>query len=336
MRLLAADVGGTKTLLALAEWSGGELRIVEEHRYTSAAYPVFEEMIGEFVARFPGEPVTGACLAVAGPLERDGARARVTNVGWDLDARRLEEEVGLGSVRLINDFQAQAYAVDALGPADLHVLQEGHRQAGGVRTVIGAGTGLGVAHLVRQGDRYEALASEGGHADFAPNGARERDLLGWLERRYDGHVSAERVLSGPGLVDVFEFLAEREPGRVPEALRVAMTTGDPAAAISAHALGAGDGGLAREALDLFVSVYGAQAGNLALLMLPYGGLYIAGGIAARILPALLDGDRFMKAFNAKGRMSRLTAEIPVAVVTNQRAGLIGALQVAYTEALRSG
>lgn len=328
-KLLAADIGGTKTLLALAEADPtGRLHILAEHRYNSADFAGFELMIDDFLSRHGADGVERACFAVAGPIDADGVSAHVTNVGWRLDARGIGARFGLHAVRLINDFQAQAYGIDALGPDDLRVLQEGTPQARGLRTVVGAGTGLGVGQLVWQGDGYAALPSEGGHSDFAPNGALQRDLLAWLGEQHGAHVSVERVLSGPGLASIYRFLSMRYPDKADAGLERAMMEGDPAAAVSVFALASGEQTLAREALDLFVSIYGALAGSLALITLPYGGLYIAGGIAPRIIDAITGGDRFMTAFNDKGRMSRLTAGIPVSIVMNPQAGLLGALRVA--------
>jgi glucokinase len=330
MTLLAADVGGTKTLLALAEERGDGVRIVASERYPSADFPGFDDMVARFLASHGdarGAP-RAACFAVAGPIAADGVSAHVTNVGWHIDASRLAHRFGIPAVRLINDFQAQAYGIDTLSPADLHVLQEGTPRAHGVRTVIGAGTGLGMGQLVWQGGHYAALPSEGGHADFAPRGALQCALLAWLNDQYGDHVSIEHVLSGPGLSNIYRFLAAREPQRASAALARAMAEGDAGAAISAFAFAEPADALAREALDLFVAIYGAHAGSLALTLLPYGGLFISGGIAARIIDAITERKRFIDAFNAKGIMSKLTATIPVAVVMNPDAGLHGALQAA--------
>lgn len=329
MSLLVADIGGTKTLLALAEYGDDGIRVTQERRYDSGAYPGFEAMLTEFLAGLgpARRDIERACFAVAGPVITAGGSemARVTNLGWRLDNRRLAAELALPAVRLINDFQAVGHAIELLGENDLVVLQPGRHRLPGPRTVLGAGTGLGTALLAWDGARYRVLPTEGGHVDFAPNGALQLDLLAWLARRH-GHVSVERLLSGPGLVAIHEYLCERQPDRVDAELARRMRTQDAAAAVTEHAMTRGET-LAGEALDLFVAVYGAHAGNLALLTLPYGGLYIAGGIAPRILPRLAGG-RFMAAFNDKGRMAHLTAEIPVAVVINPRVGLLGAASVA--------
>lgn len=329
MSLLAADVGGTKTLLALAEDGDDGIRLTRERRYDSRAYPGFEAMLTDFLAGLgpARRDIERACFAVAGPVitAEDSEMARVTNLGWRLDNRRLAAELALPAVRLINDFQAVGHAIERLGENDLVVLQPGRPRAAGPRTVLGAGTGLGTALLAWDGAHYRVQPTEGGHVDFAPNGALQLDLLAWLAQRH-GHVSIERLLSGPGLAAIHEYLCARWPERVDADLARRMQTQDAAAAVTEHALTHSET-LAGEALALFVAIYGAHAGNLALLTLPYGGLYIAGGIAPRILPRLADG-RFMAAFNAKGRMAHLTAEIPVAVVINPRVGLLGAASFA--------
>ncbi|MBK8164041.1 MAG: glucokinase [Gammaproteobacteria bacterium] len=329
MRLLAGDIGGTKTLLALAERTDDGIRLLREHRYDSGAYPGLEVIVGDFLARLePGlRDIGRACFAVAGPvMTADGSEmARVTNLTWRLDNRRLAAEFALPAVHLINDFQAVGHGIELLEDNDLVVLQPGRPRSAAPRTVLGAGTGLGTALLAWDGARYQVLPTEGGHVDFAPNGAVQRDLLAWLAQRH-GHVSIERLLSGPGLAAIYDFLCARQPDRVDPDLTERLRTQDTAAAVTEHAMIHGDT-LANEALSLFVAVYGAHTGNLALLTLPYGGLYIAGGIAPRILPRLVDG-RFLAAFNDKGRMAHLTAEIPVAVVINPRVGLLGAAHFA--------
>lgn len=333
MRLLAADVGGTKTLLALAELADGRLRLLQERRYDSGGYADFESIVADFLARLAPEQrrIRHACFAVAGPVMTAGGSevARITNLPWRLDTRRLAEAFALPAVRLINDFQAVGYGIELLDEGDLVTLQAGRPRGEAPRVVLGAGTGLGTALLVWQGTRYQVLSTEGGHVDFAPNGAQQQRLLAWLAQRY-GHVSIERLLSGPGLAAIYEFLSGEEPARVNAELVQRTRTQDAAAAVAEYAMIHGDG-LADAALALFASIYGAHAGNLALLTLPYGGLYIAGGIAPRILARLSDG-RFLAAFNDKGRMAHLTAEIPVAVVINPKVGLLGAARFAHAQA----
>jgi glucokinase len=325
MMVLGADIGGTKTHIALGEPTAGGLRLIDERRYPSSGFTELEDLIADYMAPLSQRP-DRVCLAVAGPIDADGRTAHVTNVGWRIDADALESRFGTSFV-LINDFQAQAFGVAVLGPDDLHQLQLGNRVVDGNRAIIGAGTGLGFAQLVRTGDGYAAIPSEAGHADFAPRGALQRELHEWLEDRYGSSVSVEHVLSGPGLSRIYRFLAEREPSRILEELGREMADEDFAAAVSRFAFQHRDG-LAREAVDVFVSIYGAHAGSLALVTLPYGGMFISGGIATHILSAMTENDRFITAFNDKGKMAHLAGAIPVAVIINPRVGLLGALRAA--------
>ncbi len=320
MKVLAGDLGGTHARLAIAEVEGTRHRTLREHTYASGDYPDPIDFLRAFLA---DEGVAAACLAVAGPVEdhREHQTARVTNLPWNLDSRDLAQGLGVPALRLINDFQAVGYGLEGLQPKDLVELQAGRPRPHAPRALIGAGTGLGMGLLVWQGGHYEVLPSEGGHADFAPAEPLQDALLAWLRERY-GHVSWERVLSGPGLVNLYHFLRQREPQRANAALDRAMADGDPAAEISEFALWHGDA-LAREALELFVRLYGAAAGNLALTTLPRGGLFVAGGIAPKILDVLHTGE-FVTAFRDKGRMAALMDTIPVWVVINARVGLVGA------------
>lgn len=325
MRILAADIGGTKTLVQLAAVSGGTVTPLAECRYESVRYPELELIVEDFLAAEGAAriPPAVACFAVAGPV-RSG-RAKVTNLPWRVDAERLQERLGIGKVLVLNDFQGMAYGLavlDADGVAELHA---GEPVSGGTRALLGAGTGLGQSLLVASGERYRVLGTEGGHTDFAPRDDLEIDLLRYLRRRH-ARVSWEMLLSGRGLVRILEYLREAGHGIPGERLVDAMATGDPAAAISRCAL-EGEDPLAEAALQRFVSLYGAQAGNVALGCLPTGGLYIGGGIAPKILPALRDG-RFMEAFRSKPPMEAVLDTIPVRVVLDARAGLLGAREVA--------
>lgn len=321
--LLAGDIGGTKTLLQLSEIAGGERRVLLERHFDSASHAGLNRIVAEFLRGLPPGNVHAACFGVAGPVADN--QAGITNLPWRIEADAIGAEFDIPHVRLINDFQAAAYGIDGLQACDLAVLQTGRAEARGVRAVIGAGTGLGEGFMVWQGE-YEAMPSEGSHADFAPTGALQVRLLDYLASRY-GHVSYERLVSGPGLVNIYEFLRDVER-TAPEspALRQAMNQGDPAAAISQFALERRDG-LASAALDVFAAIYGAEAGNLALKVLARGGVYVAGGIAPKILEKLRDGT-FMRAFAAKGRFAELLSTIPVYVVLNPKVGLLGAARVA--------
>ncbi len=335
MKVLAGDVGGTKTLLLVAECDAGGCRKLRQERFESGAYDGLSPMVQGFLSTAGGaaEGLDHACFGIAGPVEGDtgGQRARVTNLPWELDSTQLAATLGLAQVRLINDFQAVGYGIDALAAADLIPLQEGHPVPGGPRVVIGAGTGLGEGLLIWQSGHYEVLPSEGGHTDFAPTDADQVAVFEALRRRY-GRVSYERVLSGRGLVNLLEHLP-RAPGEQPSAeLDEAMHAGDPAAAISEFALSGRDR-LAERALECFVRIYGAKAGNLALTCLATGGVFLAGGIAPKILPRLREGP-FMTAFRDKGRMAGLLATLPVRVIRNPQVGLLGAALAAMKSAVR--
>ncbi|MDE2088415.1 MAG: glucokinase [Gammaproteobacteria bacterium] len=325
MKVLAGDIGGTKTLLLIAECRGRDCSALFERRYASAAYPGLTPMVQAFLgaAGKSGRGLGDACFAVAGPVttSEQGQYAKTTNLPWEIDQRALSAALDIPRLRLINDFQAVGYGIEALEPRDLEVLQRGLPQPGGPRAVLGAGTGLGTGLLLWQDDHYEALPSEGGHADFAPCDEQQIELLRYLRREHE-HVSWERVLSGPGLVNLYAFLRDTGGARESPALRRAMQRGDAAAAISRHAL-AGRDPLAGQALDLFVRLYGAQAGNVALGFLATGGVYLAGGIAAKIIERLRAG-ALVRAFNDKGRMAPLLSSMPVRVILNPRVGLLGA------------
>lgn len=320
--VLAGDIGGTKTLLRVVRF-GGEPHgtTLYQRRFESGAYDDLESMAREFLRGAPAElPPRAACFGVAGPVTGPpcAERARLTNLPWRLDAVELTAKLGM-PVRLINDFRAVGYAIEALGPVDLAALHTAPTEPQGPRVVLGAGTGLGVALLFWDGNHYEAYPTEGGHADFAPTGEVQDELLRYL-RTIHGRVSYERILSGPGLESIYRFLLERD--RRPQAGDTILDAPDPAAAVSAQALTRSDP-LACAALDLFIEIYGAAAGNLALTCLATGGVYVAGGIAPKILDRLYGGV-FIEAYLAKGRMRHLVERMPVHVVTNSEAGLIGA------------
>ncbi|NIR60922.1 MAG: glucokinase, partial [Gammaproteobacteria bacterium] len=297
MKVLAGDIGGTTARLLLAAVERGAVRPIFEADSRSGDYPDLAPLVQAFLAD-AGEAARGvaaACFAVAGPVAEtpEGETAQVTNLPWRLDSAALSEMLGLPRTRLINDFQAAAYGLEALAPTDLLTLQPGRPVPGAPRVLIGAGTGLGEAVLVWTGEHYRPLPSEGGHADLAPGDTEEQALLAHLRERF-GHVSWERAVSGPGLVNVFEFLRAHRRREPSPALAEALAAGDAAAAISESALAQRDG-LAMAALAMLVRLYGAQAGNLALTVLARGGVYIGGGIAPKILEWLRHGP-FLEAF----------------------------------------
>jgi glucokinase len=321
LRVLAGDIGGTKTLLSIMEVGKvAPPRARAEQRFDSRAFEQFADLLRAFLEQHRGEgPIEAACFAVAGPVERD--QVKVTNLPWHMTLTSIRAALGTDKARLINDFQAIGYGIDGLREGDLAPLQPAPPSPQAPRAVIGAGTGLGQSILVWQNDHYEPLATEGGHADFGPTDEQEIDLLRYLQGRLD-HVSYERLLSGPGLTNIYAFLRQQSPHLGDPGVIAAVEQGDAGAHISEAAL-AGQDPLAERALDMFVAIYGAQAGNLALACLASGGVYIGGGIAPKILSRLKSG-RFMQAFRSKGRMSELLAKFPVQVITNPKVGLLGA------------
>jgi glucokinase len=299
--ILAGDVGGTNTRLAL--YDGDPRAPVALETYSSPEHDGLEEMVQAFLAAHPAE-LSSACFGVAGPV-RDG-RVETTNLAWPVDGARLAGALGLERVGLLNDLEANARGIAALRPEDVATLNAGTVDPDGTVAVISAGTGLGEAVVSRVGGHLHVVASEGGHADFAPRTEEEVELWRFLRAQHE-HVSYERVCSGMGLANIYRFLAGRDE--------------DPAT-ISEGAQ-AGDDPAASHALDLLVSIYGAQAGNLALTVLATGGVYLGGGIAPKILPRLEQGG-FMTSFTAKGRFEDLLRSIPVHVILNDRTALMGA------------
>jgi glucokinase len=331
MRVLAGDIGGTKTLLAAAEvgpagQSSSALRIElkGERRYDSRAYPGLSAICQAYARDTGRELPSYAGFGVAGPVVK--GRCQTTNLPWILDERDLARTLGLSAVRLANDFHTLALGIPAVQRADLAPLNEGARDPSGPCALIGAGTGLGEAVLIPAADGgYAVLASEGGHSDFAPRDELEMGILRFLLQRYE-HVSWERVLSGDGLVNVAEALAHLTSSSLPAALAEAIRT-DRASAPALVTAAAETDPLCRRALETFSSLYGSEAGNLALKTLPTGGVYVAGGIAPKILPFLSDG-RFREAFLAKGRMRHLLEAVPVAVVLDPNTAVLGAAALA--------
>ncbi len=317
VRVLAGDIGGTKTRLAVVEVAGARVHSVVEATYRSAAHASLEAILTVFFSDHPAS-VQAACFGIAGPV-RDG-RARTTNLPWRVQADALAKRFSIDRVFLLNDLEANAWGIQALGPEDLHTLHEGDPDPEGNAAVIAAGTGLGEAGICRDRGGWHPFATEGGHADFAPGSDLEIALLRFLRARH-GHVSWERVLSGPGLVAIHAFLREERAVPMPQWLEEEMRIGDGAAAIS-RAAQEGRDGLCAEALGLFVRLYGAEAGNLALKHMATGGLYLGGGIAPKILGALQD-DGFIQAFLDKGRMRPLLERVPVQVILNDRTALYG-------------
>jgi glucokinase len=297
--ILAGDIGGTSTRLACFEASNGDLHSVVEQTFPSRQYAGLGEIVCAFLARQQIK-IERACFGIAGPV-RDG-RVVTPNLPWVIDAEPLAVGLAVREVRLINDLEANAYGIAALGSGDFVTLNEGLAGAKGNQAVISVGTGLGEAGLYWDGERHRPFACEGGHVDFAPRDALDAELLQYLLPKF-GRVSYERVLSGPGLRLIYEFLRDTGRGAEPEWLVEAMGKGDPSAVISNAGM-EGRCPMCVKALDLFVSFYGAEAGNLALKLMATGGVYLGGGVAPRILKQL-QTTAFLASFTAKGRMKPL-------------------------------
>ena len=277
--ILAGDIGGTNSRLAFFSVRGGRLEPVVEETYPSRDYPNLETIVKKFVSSHD-LPVDVACFGIAGPVRH--GRSDATNLAWDVDARELAHELHLRTVRLFNDLEAHAYGIAMLAPEDFVTLNQGAPDASGNAAVIAAGTGLGEAGLYWDGHQHRPFAGEGGHASFAPSDPLQIELLGFLSQEF-GHVSWERVLSGPGIHNIYRFLRDTGRGEEPAWLTGEMQQHDPAAVISQAAL-AGTSALCRQALDLFVLLYGAEAGNMALKLMATAGVYVGGGIAPKIHP----------------------------------------------------
>jgi glucokinase len=322
--ILAGDVGGTKVHLALYDFTDGKLTHTREERFPAKEYSGLEAIVKEFLG---ADRATAACFGVPGPV-RDG-RLRLTNLPWTLDSRELAGSLGIDHVFLINDLEANGYGIAELTPEQIYTLAEGDASQTGNRALIAAGTGLGEGLLIWNGRMHVPYPSEGGHADYSPRNEDEIDLLRFLKLKYNGRISWERVVSGMGMTSIYEFLRDvrglEEPAWLAEQIAAA---GDPNSVITEMGLAARSE-ICEKTLDMFVSAYGAEAGNLALKVLSVGGLYIGGGIGPRILEKLKDGT-FIKAFTDKGRLSQLLINTPVRVILESRAAVLGA--AAYAEA----
>lgn len=323
--ILAGDVGGTKVHLALYDFERGRLVHKRDVKYPAKEYSGLEEIVKLFLADHKVD-VLAACFGVPGPVRQ--GRLKLTNLPWVLDARELSTNLKIEHVFLINDLEANGYGIPELSPDQILVLSEGDAGQVGNRGLVSAGTGLGEAVLVWDGKMHVPMASEGGHCDFSARNDDEIELLRFLQKDLDGRVSFERVVSGIGLTNIYRFLRDGQGIEEPAWLADRMKSEDPNAVIAELGI-AGDNELCARTLDMFVSAYGAEAGNLALKVLAIGGIYLGGGIAPRILPKMQDGS-FMKAFTDKGRLSDLLVQTPVRIILESRAALLGA--AAYAEA----
>jgi glucokinase len=322
--ILAGDVGGTKVHLALYDFTNGKLKHTREERFPAKDYSGLEAIVKEFLGN---DQATAACFGVPGPV-RDG-RLRLTNLPWTLDSRELTVSLRIPHVFLINDLEANGYGIAELTSEQIYTLSEGDTSQIGNRALIAAGTGLGEGLLIWNGHAHIPFPSEGGHSDYSPRNEDEIDLLRFLKQKYNGRISWERVVSGMGMTNIYEFLRDVRGMEEPAWLAEQMTeAGDPNSVITEMGLAA-KSEICERTLDMFVSAYGAEAGNLALKVLAVGGLYIGGGIGPRILEKLKDGS-FLRAFQDKGRLSQLLINTPVRVILESRAAVLGA--AAFAEA----
>ena len=319
--ILAGDIGGTKTNMGLFDVSGGSLRSERQESFPSKSHGGLEDIVGKFMTD-ETRPVTAACFGVAGPVI--GGHSVTPNLPWVVDSQSLASMLRLDSVILLNDLESTAYGLTELKPEEMATLNSG-TGASGNAALIAAGTGLGVASLFWDGDSFLPSASEGGHMDFAPRNETEIGLLQFLLAEYQ-HISVERVLSGPGLYNIYRFLSSSGRGEETPEVEERMLHDDPSSVIANAAL-EGESELCVKALDIFAAIYGAVAGNIALLLKATGGVFIGGGIAPKILEKLKDGT-FMRAFLDKGRLTPLLEEVRVQVVLNDKTALLGAARVA--------
>ncbi len=328
--ILAGDVGGTKVHLALYNFVGGRLGLVREHKFPSSEYASLDEVVKAFLAQAgeKKEEIVAACFGCPGPV-RDG-RLKLTNLPWTLDERELEKSVGIEHIFLINDLEANGYGIPELAPEKVFTLHAGDPASVGHRGLVSAGTGLGEALLIwdTKLQRHRPLPSEGGHCDFAPRNEREIALLQYLRRTLNGRVSFERVVSGLGIKNVYGFLRDDEKMEEPAWLRERMENEDPNAVIGQCGED-GSSEICAETLRMFVSAFGAEAGNVALKVLAIGGMYLGGGIAPKILKTLQNGE-FTQAFLDKGRLSPVLEAMPVRVILDDACALLGA--AAFAEA----
>lgn len=319
MRLLVGDIGGTKTALGVAETDGESVTLVEPRRYPSAAFDSFDQIVRRYCAE-TGLICRFAAFAVAGPVQDRCCAA--TNLPWILEADALEESFGFAGVELLNDLAAVAWGVPALGSDDLAELHPGDGSGRGNACVVSAGTGLGEAGLYWDGFRHHPFATEGGHTDFAPADDLEFALLSHLKTRF-GRVSWERVVSGMGIANLYDFLLTRHGSQTPDWLRKVIDEGGDTPAAVAQAAAEGRCPICVETMELFLRLYGREAGNMALQQMALGGVFLAGGIALKNLPALRRGG-FLEGFFDKGRMGALMRRMPVRVILQPHTPLLGA------------
>ncbi len=318
--ILAGDIGGTKTNLALFKVEDKKLVVQVQHQFPSRDFSSFSEVIKAFEEKTEMPQVRAACFGIAGPVIE--GRCRTTNLPWDISTADLQNHLNTDKVRLLNDLESTAYGMLYLPEEEFINLNPRGRPSNNSRAVIAAGTGLGEAMLYYDGNDYHPIASEGGHSDFAPVTAQQDELLRWMRNRYPGHVSYERILSGPGIYTLYEFLYESGFAPQPASMMNISVGEDRSAMVSSCALKEHDP-LCMEALRLFVEIYGAEAGNLALKTISLGGVYIGGGIAPKIL-SVMTNNHFMNGFTSKGRFEEMLRGMEVKISLNPETALLGA------------
>lgn len=320
--ILVGDVGGTKTILALFTKEQGNEGCIKKQYFLSADYQSFSELLVEFLSDI-SLSIEAVCIAVAGRIVDGDCDA--TNLPWVLKCGEIGQQLSIESVRLINDLEATAWGVLSLPEQDFVDLNPESEYKVGNIAVLAAGTGLGESVIAWDGEDYHVIAAEGGHADYAPNNQEEISLLQYLFTQYPEHVSCERILSGDGLHNIYQYLQKNSKNQIKPELKALFDKNDPAAVISDQAL-LGKDKLCIQTLDMFCRIYGSESGNLALKCLPYGGVYLAGGIAAKNLPFMQNG-KFMEGFLSKGRYRQMLSQIPVRICINPEVALLGALSV---------
>jgi len=326
--ILAGDVGGTKVHLALYDFQNGKLHSIRDQKFPAHQFASLDAVVEQFLGSDQGErsKIAAACFGCPGPVR--GGRLKLTNLPWVLDVHELQKSLDIEHIFLINDLEANGYGILELTPDKIYTLHAANKAAVGHRGLISAGTGLGEALLIWDGKHHRPIASEGGHCDFAPRTDREVALLQYLLRTLKGHVSYERVLSGPGITNIYTYLRDVEKLQEPQWLRDRLATEDPNAVVGQCAQD-GSSSICFEAMRTFSAIYGAEAGNIALKVLAMGGIYLGGGIAPKIIQTLENGD-FIQAFLDKGRLSPLLQSIPVRIILDDTCALLGA--AAYAEA----
>src|SRR6202041_3572146 len=324
--ILAGEIGATRTRLAAFETEGSRLQCGVEKNYMSQQHDGLSSILADFI-KTEGIPVHSACLGVAGPVR--AGRSKISNLPWVIDAREVAKQLRLDSVGLLNDLEAFAYGIDGLESKDFITLSEGTEEAEGNRAVISAKTGLGMAGLYWDGFRHHPFACEGGHADFAPRNDLQMELLAYLQKKY-GRISCERIVSGLGIKNIYDFLRDAHKAEEPQWLKDQMVAAPDAPALISQLAIEGKAAICDQTMKMFVSIYGAQTGNIALSFWATGGIFLGGSVAAKNL-SLMKDPIFMQSYLDKGRMASLLKEMPITIVLNDDAGLIGAARYTLIE-----